>query len=153
MDEPIKRHLIEILEAFKKYGDRRESKIHELEVQGRRIVDGGQTSSYGDDGKCDWEITAWRTGEVIASGRGTFEEFVASGDAIDPAGRFFHIDHLDGGEDPLAPPYDVRHTDGIPDSLSHALIEWVDSKGTSNGEIATVTGWSIEKVAEYLKAI
>jgi len=151
MDKPIKQHLIEILEAFKRYEDRREARIQELETQGRRIVDGGQTSSYGEDGKCDWEITDWRTGEVIASGRGTIEDYDAAGDASDPEHHFFHIDHVSDDDDPLAPPYDVRPTEGVPDSLSRALIEWAENSGTSNEDIAIVLGWSIEKVAEFRK--
>ena len=33
------------------------ARIAELEAKGHRIVDGGQTGSYDDNGECSWEIT------------------------------------------------------------------------------------------------
>lgn len=144
--------MIEILEAFKRDTERREAKLRELEADGLRIIGGGQTSSYDDDGNASFNVTDWRTGEVLGSGHGSFADYDALLKNLDSTGAFFHIDHLDDDLtiDELA--YPVRPTDGVPESLSDALIEWMDGKAT-NEEIAELVGWSTARVAEHRKGV
>lgn len=53
-------------------------------------------------------------------------------------------------DDPTAEPYDVAPTDGIPPSLSSALIEWVEHGHTPLEDVAQVVAWDVAEVARCL---
>jgi hypothetical protein len=121
-----------------------EERAAALEQQGYRIVDGGQTSSYDADGTCDYACTDWRTGETLFTGRGTYEDYLA---ALEAAARrdgreWCHRDRVnevatDGTHDDLALLEPAR-VPGIPESLVHALTEWVEGPATVQ-ELAELT--------------
>jgi hypothetical protein len=58
----VKEHVRRVLEANRRADEATLERAEELERNGRRIIDGGQTSEF------DWDITDWRTGELIAKG-------------------------------------------------------------------------------------
>lgn len=98
----------------------RERKVDELVASGKRIIDGGQTSSYYDDGTCDWEVTAWKTDEVVLSGRSDIAGYDKAVQEADPDGTWFHIDNI---ELPLSDTV----TAGLPESLQTALRDWTEN--------------------------
>lgn len=139
--DPLRTHVRKILRALAADRAAEEAEIGRLEAAGHRIVDGGQT----DDG---WTITDWRTGEVLASGEGeagTYAAYSAATDRLDAERPCYHVDHIRADDDAL--PYDdVTPTDGIPPSLSDALIDWLEYATTPKAEIAAVAGWSVAEV-------
>jgi hypothetical protein len=133
-----------------------EERVAKLEAEGYRIVGGGQTSSFDDDGRCEWECTDWRTGETLASGRGTYDEYGAAVDAAaERDGRpWCHRDHVhetatDGADDGfgLLDPVPVP---GMPESLIRALVDWVQGPATAE-ELADLTGLSAARVRDLLR--
>ncbi|MFE7267987.1 hypothetical protein ACFU9B_39280 [Streptomyces sp. NPDC057592] len=72
----------------------RQDRISSSEKAGHRIVDGGQTSGGSDDTQT-WEITDWRTGDLIVDGTGGYESYEAATQRLDPDSRWLHIDNLD----------------------------------------------------------
>lgn len=142
MGDAVRDHIRKILEtlAADKAADAKE--IAQLEAAGRRIVDGGQITSYDEDNECGWEITDWRTGEVLASGHSTYEEYIAAYELVDPDGKFYHHDHI--GETPTT----VPDTDGVPPSLAQALEDWIGQNATPSSEVAEVAAWPVERVEE-----
>ncbi|MDT0460693.1 hypothetical protein RM550_34060 [Streptomyces sp. DSM 41527] len=119
----------------------RQERIRSLEESGHRIVNGGQTSSGSDDVQT-WEITDWRTGELIVNGTGGYTAYDEATQRLDPDGKWVHIDQV--GE---AGP-DVEAV-GIPASLGDALQDWVGTSSTSDEDVATFVGWSVEEVARH----
>lgn len=47
--------------------------------------------------------------------------------------------------------YEIPPSDGVPSSLSSALIEWVEYGDTPAEEIAQVAGWTVAEVARCLR--
>lgn len=134
----VKEHIRRVLEANRRGDDTKLERAEELERSGRRIVNGGQIS--GDS----WEITDWRTGELIAEGSDGLTGYDLTADRLDPNGTWFHADHLSGDE-----PEPYVATPGMPPSLGQAIEEWVDMLSTPDEEIAEFIGWPVEKVREY----
>ena len=61
---------IAALDAEVALDDRDEQRLKELEAAGFRLVNGGQTDAYDDQGMAPWRIYDHRTGETLAEGRG-----------------------------------------------------------------------------------
>jgi hypothetical protein len=127
--------------AHRAWLDAEDRAVEQLELAGRRIVCGGQTSSPDKDGNSDWEITDWRTGQVLASGHGTHEDYFAATEKLDPDGRFVHRDHV--GEDVPLPRVPV--IDGLPASLAEKTAEWAMDIASAE-ELAAWTGWPVAEV-------
>lgn len=141
-DDVVRSHLRKILEAWLLDGADEATRIAEIETAGGRIVSGGQTDSYGADGKAPWEIHDWRTGELLASGRSAGPEGMDEAIAIlDPEETWVDVGNIVMDAEPT----EVQ-TDGIPSSLSVALGEWMGSTGTTDEEIAEFVGWPVDKV-------
>jgi hypothetical protein len=70
----------------------RERRAREVESLGYRLVTGGQTSHPDEDGRSDWVVKDYRTGEVLASGHSTFDEQLEANET-DPAG-WYGVDFL-----------------------------------------------------------
>jgi hypothetical protein len=144
-EDLTKIHIRKVLEACARWQDAFKAKVEELEAAGRRIVDAGQVGAHhGNDG-ADWEVTDWRTGEVIASGRGDFEAFSTALNTLDPTGQWALIDGLmpDVDATPVTP------TPGLPESLAAALQEWAEHRAEPD-ELAAWVGWSVERVEQCL---
>jgi len=103
-----------------------EERARELEASGHRIISGVRTTPYDYDGKCGWEITDWRSGEILAKGHSTVEDH---GEAIDRLQRefsavFYH-------EDPMGDEVDqqggyLNHPETtLPVGLAESLQTWV----------------------------
>lgn len=138
MDSALQIHVRKILRAIAAADKAKEEAITKIEKAGHRIVDGGGM------GEGRWDITDWRTGEVIASGSDGYEEHSAAFERLDPDNRWIHIDRID--EDAPWASYDIPPTDGIPPTLADALLEWLESGSTPYEEIAVVAGWSAAEV-------
>ncbi|MGH3223608.1 MAG: hypothetical protein ACRDPY_33820 [Streptosporangiaceae bacterium] len=145
-----------ILDAEAADTAQQEERIGMLERQGCRIVAGGQTGSYGDDEACDFACTDWRTGEILFTGRGTYQDYLAAFEAAaDRDGReWCHRDRVDevateGTHDDLAQ-LDPARAPGMPASLVHALIEWVEGPATVQ-ELADLTGLPAARVQDLLR--
>lgn len=130
--------------------------IANVERRGYRIIDGGQEDAYGDDGKCDYRCTDWRTGQVLFAGRGTYTDYCAAMDAAEKRdGRIWcHRDHVDevateGTRDDLTPP-EVAHIAGLPEALLDHLTDWVEEAATPL-ELAGLTGLPEAHVQEVLR--
>lgn len=143
MDTPLRTHVRKVLRAVAAYNAAEAARIKEIEDQGHRIVDGG------GEAEGFWDITDWRTGEVLASGSKGYDEYSAAIERLDPDGQWVHIDRIHGDE--LWDGYDISPTDGIPSSLAVALVDWVENGGTPNEEIAQVAGWSDDEVEQCLR--
>ncbi|BCJ75768.1 hypothetical protein CS0771_53120 [Catellatospora sp. IY07-71] len=128
--EYVRRYLVAQREAERDLSDA----IGRLEADGRRIIDGGQTSPT------TWQYTDWHTGEIIASGddRTRDDEVLA---ALDPDGAFLHVDNIT--RRPVEP-----ENPGIPLSLAGALEDWVDLLDTPDEDIARFVGWTVQDVAD-----
>jgi hypothetical protein len=135
--DAVVEHVKRLLRAQLATDDARYERLVELQQQGYRIVDGGQTAT-------GWNILDWRTDEVIAEGADGWDGYVAATKRLFPDGRCIHVDSV---TDDLPLP-DVA-TPGVPPSLATALDEWIGQSSTSDGEIAEFIGWSVEKVREH----
>jgi hypothetical protein len=103
-----------------------EARARELEASGHRIISGARTTPYGHDGKCGWEITDWRSGEILAKGHSTVEDH---GEAIDRLQRefdvvFYHEDPVEDAADQQGGYLDHPETD-LPVNLADSLQTWV----------------------------
>jgi hypothetical protein len=153
--DALGQQLRNILDAEAAETAQQEERIAMLEPQGYRIVDGGQEGAY--DGEiCDYACTDWRTGETLFAGRGTYQDYLAAFEAA--AGRdgreWCHRDRVDevatgGTHDDLASLGPAR-VPGMPDSLVHALIEWVEGPATIE-ELADLTGLTPTRVQDLLR--
>ena len=117
----------------------RQERIRDLEKAGHRIVGGGQTG-MSEDGQATWEITDWRTGNLIMDGTGSYEAYDAAAHRLDPDGKWIHIDNID--DDPTEVEFD-----GMPASLANALQDWLGTTSTPDEDVASFVGWSVEEVA------
>ncbi|MFE7111791.1 hypothetical protein ACFU98_29610 [Streptomyces sp. NPDC057575] len=117
----------------------RQERIRALEKAGHRIVSGGQTSS-GSDNLQTWEITDWRTGDLIVNGTGDYTAYDEAAQRLDPDGKWLHIDNLDEDSTKV-------ESVGIPDSLADALQDWLGS--APDEDVAEFVGWSVEEVARH----
>jgi hypothetical protein len=108
--------------------NRREESIRKLEADGYRIVNGGGT------GADAWEITNWRTGELLARGSGGHEEYER---AVGGLGRVWHIDQVVHEFEDVDP-------GDLPESLADALRDWVE--GAPVEDVAAWTGWPVDKI-------
>ncbi|MFJ4887816.1 hypothetical protein [Streptomyces sp. NPDC088731] len=118
----------------------RQERIRALEKEGHRFVDGGQTGRTDDD-QATWEITDWRTGELLASGTGD-DAYDVEGARLDPDGKWLHIDHVEEAMTKVEPV-------GIPTSLADALQDWLGVSSTPDEDVAEFVGWSVEEVARH----
>jgi hypothetical protein len=140
-DDTIRDYIRALLRANLALDHERLKRISLLEEAGRRIVDGGQT------GEDSWEITDWRSGEVLASGSDGIAGYEAASVRLDPDGKWYHVDHADGDEDDE----DADRVDhnGLPDSLANALQDWLGMISTPDEDVAAVTRWSVEEVKRH----
>lgn len=135
-DTAVRDYVRALLRQRRADEDARLERIHALEADGHRIIDGGQT------GQDTWEITDWRTGETLVAGDGGYEAYGAAATRLDPDGKWRHVDTLD--DDPT----DVEPA-GIPASLADALQDWLGSTGTPDDDVAEFVGWSVDEVARH----
>lgn len=113
------------------------------EAEGRRLVGGGNDSRW-------WEITDWRTGEVIAQGDNGADEADATVNRLDPDRTWITVDNLYAETpDPAA---NRKSFPFVPDGVVIAIDEWL--YGLSEDEVAKVailTGWTDQQVSNCLK--
>lgn len=143
-DTAVRDYLREHLRCRRVDEDVRRVRIRGAEATGYRLIDGGQTGRTADD-QSTWEITDWRTGELLASGIGD-DTYDTEAARLDPAGKWLHIDAIDT---------DLTEVDpaGIPASLASALQDWIGSASTSDEDIAGFVGWSVEEVARHREEV
>lgn len=135
-DASVRDYVRALLHQYRADEGARQERIRALEADGRRIVDGGQT------GQDSWEITDWRTGDLLALGTGGIVDYDAASTRLDPDGEWLHIDRVD------VDPVDVEPV-GFPASLADALQDWLGLVTTPDEDVAQFIGWSVEEVARH----
>ncbi|MFE7928358.1 hypothetical protein ACFU6S_06390 [Streptomyces sp. NPDC057456] len=145
-DDLVKDHVRKWLAANVTVQEAFHVKVRELEASGLRIVDGGQTGSYDDDGRSDWEVTDWRTGQVVASGHSSFDGMTEALGRVDPDNRFVFLDRL--SEETELP--DPGPTAGLPESLGEALVTWLEEKADAD-EVAEWLGEPVEGIERQMR--
>lgn len=128
VDSLVQQHIRAVIAFEEDYEKRKEALLADHETKGDRIISGGQT--YGQE----WEITDYRTGEVIAAGDGGIEGYA---EIVHEHGRtWVHVDpiteHLMDTPDPITP--------GLPKTLCEQLTEWVRDRATEK-DINEVLTW------------
>jgi hypothetical protein len=139
--DPIRTHVRKILQAEEQENRAIEARIGKIEADGGRIIDAGQTC--GDA----WEVTDYRTGELIVSGDGGLDGYAKAAERLDADNKWHLSDHIYSDDPPEPSP-----TKGVPPTLADALRDWVGALGTSHEEIAEVAGWDVDKVASCLRS-
>jgi hypothetical protein len=114
--EAIRKHVAAVIEADEEFEVHLVHKAREREAEGYRIVAGGQTGPH-VDGLASWELTDWRTGDPVASGRG-----LDSFQAVFEEHRWWHIDSVT-----YDLPSPVPDSVGLPPGLGTALAQWASS--------------------------
>lgn len=116
MTEPLIHQHIRAAVAYEaRYEERKQAYIRGYEEEGRRIVSGGQT------GDTSWEVTDYRTGELLARGDGGYEEYSKR---VDEIGRhWLDISHLLEEIYEDGPPA----TEGLPEKLCDAIADWAET--------------------------
>lgn len=135
-DTAVRDYVQALLRQYRTDEDTRQERIRALETEGRRIISGGQT------GEDSWEITDWRTGELLASGTGGIDDYDAAATRLDPDDKWLHIDSLDDDPTSVEPV-------GIPASLASALQDWLGFAVTPDEDVAQFVGWSVKDVARH----
>ncbi|QVJ02774.1 hypothetical protein KGD82_11125 [Nocardiopsis eucommiae] len=128
-DEPTRTHVRKILLAQKKDAEATLKRMADLEAEGTRIVDtvdGGATVDL-------------RTKQSLLVGDQEGPEEVSQ---LYRSEVWRHIDHLWEDSDPVH----VEATEGIPQSLGHALEDWLGMVATPDEEVTEFVGWSMEEV-------
>lgn len=135
-DTAVRDYVRAVLRQYRADEDALLERISALEEEGRRIIDGGQT------GQDTWEITDWRTGDLIVKGTGGLEAYGEAAQRLDPDGTWLHRDNLD------VEPEDVEPV-GVPASLAASLQDWLGMPSTPDEDVAQFVGWSVEDVAHH----
>jgi hypothetical protein len=135
-DTAVRDYVRALLRQYRSEEDARLERIRVLEAEGRRIINGGQT------GPDSWEITDWRTGDLLANGTGGIDDYDAAATRLDPGHKWLHVDTIDTEPVAVTPA-------GIPASLANALQDWLGSTGTPDDDVAEFVGWSVEDVAHH----
>lgn len=134
-DQRVKSYLAAVLDHGIAYNQAIAKKIAEYEASGYRIVGGGQTSQN------TWDITDYRTSQLIAEGDDGLAGYLA---VEPPEGEdWIHIDPLtEEATDSL----DEPDNGGLPESFCEVIRQWFDSPGTDPDDIAEITGFPTERI-------
>lgn len=114
--DAIRKHVAAVIKAGESFEENVARRARAKEAEGYRIVEGGQIGPH-VEGLAPWELTDWRSGEVIAAGSG-LESFQGTFETE----RWWHVDSL--AYDPSSP---VPESLGLPPGLARALAEWASS--------------------------
>ncbi|MEY9837073.1 hypothetical protein [Streptacidiphilus sp. EB103A] len=141
-DDVTRTYVRDALEALQKTTTDRADYLRRIEAEGHRIIN---IDASGDPEQlCPWQITDWRTGEVLASGDSSTIDWEAALKSLDPDGIWRSLDDIsDSMYEDVEAQYAVNPQ--IPYSLSEVLDEWVRAGGTDE-EVAQWSGWSVEAV-------
>lgn len=133
MSDAIRDHVRKIVLAHAADSAVEATQIEELEAKGHRLVNINQT------GADTWEITAFRTREVLASGDGGFNGCTAAIQRLDPDQLWWNIDNI--GPETFE---EITPTDGVPPSLAMVLEDWVSS--SDDEDVALIAGWTLDEL-------
>jgi hypothetical protein len=114
--EAIREHVAAVIKADEVLEEHVARMARAKEADGYRIVEGGQTGPL-VDGLAPWELTDWRSGEVIAAGSG-LDSFQAQFESE----RWWHIDSL--AYDHVRP---LPESASLPPGLARALANWASN--------------------------
>ncbi|MEU9849221.1 hypothetical protein [Streptomyces sp. NPDC047985] len=146
-DAAVREYVRALLHARLADEQARQERIRAFEKAGHRIIGGGQTSGGSDDVQT-WEITDWRTGDLIVNGTGGYTAYDEATQRLDPDGKWLHIDSFDEDGEDEEGGTEVEPV-GIPDSLADALQDWLGMSSTPDEDIAEFVGWSVEEVSRH----
>jgi len=114
MPEPLIHQHIRAVVAYENSDQAREEMLlASYEANGERIISGGQT------GPDTWDVTDYRTGELLAEGDNGLDGYCK---LIGEVGQnWVHIDPIIEALND-----DPPKTEGLPESLCEVLLEWVE---------------------------
>ena len=142
--DPAPIHVRKLLSALREELHVRLRAAEDLEHDGYRIVTGGPKRASDDE----WEIHDARTGDLLAEGSGGPSGYDEAWARLS-RGSWVERDVIeDDGDFDRPLPSDTVMTEGVPNSLSHALMEWLENSRTPGTELAAFTGWSVDAVEE-----
>jgi hypothetical protein len=132
----VKQHILAALQRDAAWEAAEEGARRKLEADGYRLV-GGDCSAQ-DGG---WEITDYRSGAVLASGKGLNREeasaaYERASDELDKAQPIYHVDHIEVPDGLMEyPPAPC----GLPPSLADAIADWACGVDRHEGREEIVT--------------
>ncbi|MFJ9553195.1 hypothetical protein ACIRPH_05235 [Nocardiopsis sp. NPDC101807] len=127
VDSPIHQHIRAVLQYEEDYKKREEALLADYEAKGHTVIDGSLVL----DG--DWEVTDYRTGDIIAAGGDGVAGYAEVAD--DHGEMWVHIDLITDQLTEIPLPI----TPGVPEALCEVLTEWARTSA-SDEDIALVLG-------------
>jgi hypothetical protein len=117
MTDVIREYVRAVLQATRAAEQAEQDEIARIEAAGFRLVEGGQVTED------RWEITDYRTGEILAEGADGPDEYFEAANLLDKDTKIYYIGSIDSEvysrfPVPLPP-------EEIPTSLAEALAIWV----------------------------
>ncbi len=117
MADVIREYLRAVLDTAAQAEKAEGDEIARIEAEGFRLVDGGQLTED------RWEITDFRSGEILAEGDGGPDEYFEAANALDNDTKIYYVGAI-SSEVFLRFPVPEPPT-GLPESLAEALAKWV----------------------------
>ena len=118
MADVIREYIRTVLETTAAAEKAEEDEIARIEAEGFRLVDGGQLAED------RWEITDFRSGEILAEGTGGPDEYFEAANALDNDVKIYYIGAIASEIYSRFPVPDPPA--GLPESLAEALAIWVN---------------------------
>lgn len=143
-DEQVRECARRSVAEFERVAALEDAERKRLEAEGYRLVNGGQTGTYDDDGKADWEVSDYRTGERLISSHGTYDDYDAAVDREESARgeRWYQADNL--WHNLAIPVAKCPAVEGIPPSLADVIHTWVADGAPE--DVAAFTGFSLARI-------
>lgn len=120
LGDAIIEYVTNVLAEIDSYETRIDAAIAKAEQEGARIIRGAQTAE-------GWQITDWRTGDLLASGHGGFEGYGLVVDQLDPDHSWLHVarvrERVECQTEEVVPPR------LLPATLAECLLEWAENHG------------------------
>ena len=118
MTDVIREYIRSVLQTTRAAEQAEEDEIARIEAEGFRLVDGGQVA----EGR--WEITDYRTGEILAEGAGGPDEYFEAANLLDNDRKIYYVGSI-GAEIYSRFPVPQPPAE-IPVSLAELLALWVN---------------------------
>ena len=117
MADVIGEYIRAVLDTAAQAEKAEDDEIARIEAEGFRLVDGGQVAED------RWEITDFRSGEILAEGAGGPDDYFEAASALDNDLRIYYVGAISSEISSRFPV--PRPPAGLPESLAEALANWV----------------------------
>jgi hypothetical protein len=117
MADVIREYIRAVLDTTAQAEKAEDDEIARIEAEGFRLVDGGQVTED------RWEISDFRSGEILAEGDGGPDEYFEAANALDGDAKIYYVGAIASeihSRFPVPEP-----PAGLPESLAEALAAWV----------------------------